>query len=158
MKYQRKAFTMVELVFVIVILGILASVAIPKLAATRDDAQIVKARSAVSAIRNAITLNRNMRMLQGKTGFPAHLDDAQTTSSSSTDNSLFDGTGTKILDYPLYAKYNSDGHWMKSGTDEYKFRILNTDVVFKYDNSAGSFDCHSDNSGTELTYCKQLTE
>jgi len=36
----KKAFTMIELIFVIVILGILAAVAIPKLAATRDDAQV----------------------------------------------------------------------------------------------------------------------
>lgn len=37
---MKKAFTMIELIFVIVIIGILASVAIPKLAATRDDAKI----------------------------------------------------------------------------------------------------------------------
>ncbi|WP_456434126.1 type II secretion system protein [Nitratifractor sp.] len=34
---------MIELIFVIVIIGILAAVAIPKLAATRDDAKRVKA-------------------------------------------------------------------------------------------------------------------
>ncbi len=37
---MKKAFTMIELIFVIVILGILASVAISKLSATRDDAKI----------------------------------------------------------------------------------------------------------------------
>ena len=37
---RRMAFTMIELIFVIIILGILAAVAIPKLAATRDDAVV----------------------------------------------------------------------------------------------------------------------
>lgn len=42
---MKKGFTMIELVFVIVILGILASLAVPKLVATKDDAAAVKAAS-----------------------------------------------------------------------------------------------------------------
>lgn len=49
---MRKAFTMIELIFVIVILGILASVAIPRLSATRDDAKVV---SMAQSINQGIT-------------------------------------------------------------------------------------------------------
>jgi prepilin-type N-terminal cleavage/methylation domain-containing protein len=40
---KRAGFTMIELIFVIVILGILGAVAIPKLSAVKDDAQVANA-------------------------------------------------------------------------------------------------------------------
>jgi prepilin-type N-terminal cleavage/methylation domain-containing protein len=47
-----QAFTMIETIFVIVIIGILAATAIPKLAATRDDANAAKIVNALSVCIN----------------------------------------------------------------------------------------------------------
>jgi len=62
---NRKAFTMMELIFVIVVIGILSAIAIPKLAVTRDDAVVTKARATVSALRSAIATERQKRILRG---------------------------------------------------------------------------------------------
>ncbi|WP_297575311.1 type II secretion system protein [uncultured Campylobacter sp.] len=66
----KKGFTMIELIFVIVILGILASVAIPRLAVSRDDAQIVKLRADVQAIQTGIALQKGINLMSGNIAAP----------------------------------------------------------------------------------------
>ena len=63
---SKQAFTMIELIFVIAVIGILAGVAIPRLATTRDDAQITKGMTTLNAVRNALSIERQKRILRGE--------------------------------------------------------------------------------------------
>lgn len=144
-RVARPAFTMVELIFVIVILGVLSAIAIPRLAASRDDAEIVKGRSDVASIRSGIVLTRSQNMLQGNTGYPNPLD---TATAGNDGDQLF----TNVLDYPIYARASS-GHWKKDDNDTYSFSVNNSWTSFDYNVSNGNFDCNHGNQN-----CKDLTE
>jgi type II secretory pathway pseudopilin PulG len=55
MKNTKTAFTLIELIFIIVVIGILASVAIPKLSATRDDAKVSILSKAVNTFKSEVS-------------------------------------------------------------------------------------------------------
>lgn len=151
---MRSAFTMVEAVFVIVILGILAAIAIPKLAVTRDDAVIVKGRANIAAIRSGIALQKSQNMLQGdSTPYPGGLDAA----GDANVNQLFyhnDGNSSNILENPIYSDAIKDGGWVMVTTGTvYDFNCNGALERFTYVPATGSFDCVHTNDN-----CKSLTE
>ena len=55
MQHQR-GFSLIEIMVVVVILGILASIVVPKIMSRPDEARIVKAKQDVLAIQNALDL------------------------------------------------------------------------------------------------------
>ena len=141
-----KAFTMIELVFVIVVLGILAGVAVPKLAATRDDATIAKMRGDIAAIRSGLSLVRSENMMRGVSTWPAL--------EGSDEATLFDG----VLQQPIYPmKTGGKNGWTlvakgsNNATSTYTANVAGKSTTFNYyptsalatakGKNVGSFDC-----------------
>ena len=56
MKTLQRGFSLIEIMVVVVILGILAALVVPKIISRPDEARMVKARQDVLAIQNALDL------------------------------------------------------------------------------------------------------
>jgi general secretion pathway protein G len=155
---EKKAFTMIELIFAIVIIGILASISIPKLAATRDDAVITKARTTIASVRNALSMERQKRILRG--------DFRKITAVGGSDNVFgnFDNNSSlpSVLEYPVPSEPDKHGRWFfskgtgKDGRDQYVFNSTLGKVYFEVVN--GKFECDASlTNNTNKEGCNQLT-
>jgi len=133
---MKKSFTMLELIFVIVIIGILSGIAIPKLWVTRDDAVNAKVKTEVSTVRSAISSKYTKNVLAGNNNCP-------TLEKSTSDDILFEN----ILTYPL-SKQQGSLHWDGNGTD-YNVTYDDRTIYFNYiDNpdEGCKFECNATTS------------
>ena len=124
---SKKAFTMIELIFVIVVIGILSAIAIPKLAATRDDAQITRGLATLASVRSAIATERQKQILRGE--FTGITSLRGTTPGTFT--TFNDVNGSRVLEYDIApCSTGSIGCWSGDGVD-YTFTAASGDCDYK---------------------------
>ncbi len=120
---MRKAFTLVELVMVIAIIGILSAIAVPKLIVTRDDAQITKARTTVANVRSALSEHIQKKILKGD------YKSVKNVGGGISDKvfDFFDNNVSedRVLEYPIEKcpKATSKGCWVYNSDDTYTYRF-----------------------------------
>lgn len=154
---SHSAFTMIELIFVIVVLGILSAIAIPKFASTKHMADIGAARADVAAIRSSILTERQSQLIKGVNTYIPKL--------SSNGSVLFTGDGATpprtLLTYGIVAGSSASvsGKWTAVGTGykQYKYRADTVSVVFDYNVTSGTFSCDR-GDGTYGVICKKIID
>ena len=105
---ERKAFTMLELIFVIAVIGILSAIAIPKFAITKNDAVITKTKTTIASVRSALATKRQKRILRGEftdlnaTSIGKNFANLLEYKVKSCASSGCDGWGTKGNTYTFY--------------------------------------------------------
>ncbi len=127
---SRRAFTMIELIFVIVVIGILSAIAVPKMAATRDDAQVTKGMATLASVRSAIATERQKQILRGEfTGITKLNGDGGVFSKFNDEN------GSLVLEYDVESCTDRIGCWNTTDGVTYTFKAPSGDCVYKLDNN-----------------------
>ena len=143
---KRTAFTMIELIYVIVVIGILAMIAIPRMGGAVIEAHIGKAKSDVAAVRAAIASERQARFLKGSSAYISALDHQTATPADGVaifDSNNTDGNfsnGGPLLTYGIITGSN-EGQWKKIGVNKYTFKSQDATATFDYNATTGIFTC-----------------
>lgn len=117
---KRTGFSMIEVVFVMVIIGILAAVAIPKLVMGRNDACYAKLRVNLSEAQSELTRTYTKKFMQGQkmtdAEFKQILDDTLNANTSTgcgftinnkDDIKMFVGSGSRAQTLQLKVDSNT---------------------------------------------------
>lgn len=129
---MTKAFTMIELIYVIVVLGILGTIALPKFAGIRDQADIANGRAQIATIRTAIANERQRRLIMGQSNYIAYnaIDNA---------SGLFGGVlTTGLVDSPTASNWTANGDNGANAT-YYQYFVGNTAINFVYADTNGTY-------------------
>ncbi len=136
---NKNSFSILEFIFIVVIMGILATVSIPKLLNTKDNASIIRVQNDLNVIQNGLKEYQTKHILQN--------DDGVLDSLDKDDISLF----SNILETPFIAS-DDINCWTKISNTKYRYNLSsNQNIEFIYDKDNLTFSCDK-----TLDICKEI--
>jgi len=161
---MKKAFTLIELIFVIVIIGVLASVAIPKFKNLTTHAKSSGVKSVVTSVQSSIDnihgkwiINDNMTSFKdsqgnehalNSQGYPEHLD--------GNDGNNF----SWVLKVPVSScgDGKTNGCWKEDPQDTYSYYYNSNDILkLEYNATTGTLECKAGSGKySDVSKCEKV--
>lgn len=117
---NRPGFTLIDFIVVMVILGILATVAMPKFSDLTESAKVSNAKNSLQAIRSSVTLEYADNIQAGNPTYPAQVTGAYFRSGRVPMNALNKNSQVGNVAAPPAgtATHATDGFWYIAATGE----------------------------------------
>ena len=162
---MQKAFTLIELIFVIVIIGLLATIAVPKFVNLTSHAKNASIKSVVNSVQDSVEnihskwlVNEDFKWdpdgdgdddLNETSGYPKYLDDG-----NSSETKLF----KYVLKVPIMS-CSSDSAiscWSEYDDNKYEYRFSSSKKLkVEYNSSNGLLGC-IDGDGVTKADCEKI--
>jgi len=149
-----KAFSLLEFIFVIIIISILASFFLNTAFFTSfDKSKYLKIKSDVALIRMSINTNYNNKILKN----PFYIITLDNARLNTAKEALFVGTISEpLLKNIIFASIREkkeEAAWVKTAQNKYQVLYKKEVLEFIYNNKNGSFECMNKN-----TLCEALNK
>ena len=162
---MKKSFTLIELIFVIVIIGFLAVVALPKFSHLTSHAKEASIKSVVNSVQDSIE-NLHAKWLVNEDfiweGADGNNHSSDWNDSTGYPKKLDSGSGTnKLFSYVLKIPINSCGNngvncWEEYEDNKYEYNYSSTKSLrIEYNQTNGTMEC-IDGVGVTQGKCESI--
>jgi MSHA pilin protein MshA len=127
---REKGFTLIEIVMVIILLGILAAVAIPRFIDMSGEAKKSAVKGVLGGVRGAISIAYANNALRGHAGYPTMANLTSVSGGIMTEG---------IPDNPFAATTQTDKNDVESTTAAKGTKTADADKEWRYNPNTGQF-------------------